>query len=315
MIYCPKCHTQLVENAKFCHACGVSVEIPLAKCTTCEKMNPADTTFCYGCGNPTQALELLPPQYLTLKSKYAFQDTDLLEDNIKNLFFEELKRYVSWIAPNKIEEYLRFFYTQNFTQTVDLRAKQLAEEFAAHFKSLTTPSVFRLEKDLESAVSSLALYHIVYNCRDINPLYIPEKVLRYEKALRGSVDVKQMIFDFLAFETEKERVFTDFIKMPTETMQNAAKHFLFADKGEFIFFISDQGTFSSGKVGFAMTEFALYWKTAMEKPQKVYYHHLARLEKQKDWIKINNRFFNVNPTLNIKILLLMDKLKNIYATN
>ena len=315
MIYCPKCHTQLVENAKFCHACGANVEIPLSKCAACEKMNPADATFCYGCGNPTQALELLPPQYLTLKSKYTFQDVELLEDNIKNLFFEELKRYASWIAPNKVEEYLRLFYTQNFTQTVDLRAKQLAEEFSTQFKTLATPSVFRLEKELESSVSSLALYHIVYNCRDINPLHIPEKILRYEKALRGNVDIRQMIFDFLSFETEKERVFTDFVKMPIETMQNTAKNFLFSGKGEFIFFISDQGLFSSGKVGFAMTEFALYWKTSMEKPQKVYFHHLARLEKQKDWIKINNRFFNVNPTLNVKILLLLDKLKNIYASN
>lgn len=314
MIYCPKCHTQLVENAKFCHACGVNVDVPLANCPDCQKMNPADTTFCYGCGHPMQSLELLPPAYLTLKSRYAFQNTELLEDNIKNLFFEELKRYAAWIAPAKVDDYLLLFYTQSFTQTVDLRAKQLAEEFSNLFTSLATPSVFRLERALESAVSSLALYHIVYNCRDINPLHIPEKILRYEKAMRGSVDARQMIFDFLAFETEKERVYTDFIKMPQETMQNVSKSFLFAAKGEYIYFISDQGTFSSGKVGFAMTEFAIYWKTAMEKPQKVYYHHLARLEKQKDWIKINNRFFNINPTLNVKMLLLLDKLKNIYAS-
>jgi hypothetical protein len=314
MIYCPKCHTQLVENAKFCHACGANVDIPLTDCPSCQKMNPADSTFCYGCGHPMQSLELLPPQYLTLKSRYAFQHPDQLEDNVKNLFFEELKRYAAWIAPEKVDDYLRLFYTQNFTQTVDLRAKQLAEEFSDLYKSLATPSVFRLERGLESAVSSLALYHIVYNCRDINPLHIPEKILRYEKALRGNVDARQMIFDFLAFETEKERVYTDFIKMPQETMQNVSKNFLFAAKGEFIYFISDQGTFSTGKVGFAMTEFAIYWKTSMEKPQKVYFHHLARLEKQKDWIKINNRFFNINPTLNVKLLLLLDKLKNIYAS-
>jgi hypothetical protein len=317
MIYCPKCHTSLVENAKFCHTCGANVEIALAVCTSCQKMNPADSTFCFGCGNPMQALELLPPQFLTLKSRYAFQQADELEENIKNLFFEELKRYAAWIAPNKVDDYLRLFYTQNFTQTVDLRAKQLAEEFSSLYKKLVTPSVFKLERGLESAVSSLALYHIVYNCRDINPLHIPEKILRYEKAIRGTgLDTRQMIFEFLAFETEKERVYTDFIKMPQELMQNVAKNFLFAAKGEFIYFIGDTGTFSqNGKSGFAMTEYALYWKTALEKPQKVYYHHLARLEKKRDWIEINNRFFNINPTLNTKMLLLLDKLKNIYASN
>jgi ribosomal protein L40E len=315
MVFCPKCHTQLVDDAKFCHRCGSNVDIPLALCTSCQKLNPADATFCYGCVNPTQALELLPPQYLTLKSRYAFHSPMVLEENIKNLFFEELKRYAGWIAPNLVDDYLRQVYTKGFTQTIDLRSKQLSEEFSDMYAKLATPSVFKLERTLESAVSGLALYHIIYNCKDINPFPIPEKILRYEKAVRGTVDTHQMIFDFLDFDNEKERVYTDFIKMPAETLENASKNFLFAARGEFIFFISDQSTFTKpkGKEGFAMTEFALYWKAPMDKNQKVYFHHLARLEKEKDWIKINNRFFNINPSINTKMLLLLDKLKNIYA--
>ena len=311
MVYCPKCHTRLVENAKFCHQCGVFVEIPLADCPACYKKNPADVPFCYTCAYPMQTMELTPVSNANQKSRYKFESVQVLEDDIKNLFFEELKNLANNIAPKKTDDYLKAFYTKGFAQTVDLRAKQLAENFSEMF--LRNVSVLRLEKELENTVNSLALYHIIYNCKEINPLYIPEKILRYEKAYRGAVDLKQMIFDYLDFENEKERVYTDFVTMPTEVMQHAAQHFLYPAKGEFIYFISDQTISANGKEGFAMTEFALYWKAPMEKPQKVYYHHLARIESHKDWIKINTRFFNVTPSVNVKMLLLLEKLKNIYA--
>lgn len=311
MIYCPKCHTQLVENAKFCHQCGNNIDIPLTECPSCQKKNPADVPFCYGCAHPMQIMELSMPTYQSVKSRYQFDNITGLEDQIKSLFFEELKRLANTIAPKRIDDYLMSFYTKGFAQTVDLRAKQLAES-SAEMSQKNIP-VLKLEKDLEMAVNSLALYHILYNCKDINPFPIPEKILRYEKIHRGSVDLRQMIMDYLNFETEKERVFTDFVSMPTETMQNAAKNFLYPAKGEFIYFISDQTVSANGKEGFGMTEFAIYWKAPLDKPQKIYYHHLARLETHKDWIKINTRFFNVSPSLNIKMLLLLEKLKDIYA--
>ncbi len=313
MIYCPKCHVQLIENAKFCHDCGANVEIPLSICPTCQKMNPADAPFCYGCGNPTRAVELKTVSS-SFKSKYKFEFKDYLEDQIKNAFFEELKRLGQWIEPNIVEGYLQLFAVKGFATTVELRAKQLAEQFAATFAQVGTPSVFRLEKELDNAVGNLALYHVVYNCKEINPFHLPETILKYEKARIGATDVKEMAFQFLNFENEKERVYKEFVSIPTETLQNAAKSYLFTAKNEAPFFISDQTIMSNGKEGFAMTEFAIYWKTPMEKPQKVYYHQLQKLEKKKDWITINDRFFNVNPSLNLKMLLLLERLKSMFAT-
>lgn len=314
MIYCPKCHTTLVENAKFCHQCGFNIEIPLAECPSCHKKNPADVVFCYACAHPLNMLELNNPVRTSdssMKSRYPLHNIEGLEEQIKSLFFEDLKRLALAIAPQKIDNYLLSFHTKGFASTVDLRAKQLAESFVERASGHI--SVMRLEKELEMSVNSLALYHIIYNCKEINPFYIPEKILRYEKAQRGNVDLKQMIFDYLDFQNEKERVFTEFVSMPTETMQNAAKNFLYPAKGEFIYFISDQSIKANGKEGFAMTEFALYWKAPLDKPQKVYYHHLARIETHKDWIKINTRFFNITPSLNIKMLLLLEKLRDIFV--
>jgi hypothetical protein len=311
MIFCPKCHTELVDNAKFCHNCGTHIEIALADCPSCAKKNPADTRFCYSCGNPMKAITL-GNDYLK-NSKYDFEILDNLEEQIKALFFEELKRLSSWVAPEKTDEYLKSVLTKNFYQTVDRRARQIAEEFSELNFRQTTPSVFLLEKQLENAVSSLALYHIVHNCKDLNPVNIPDKVMKYERAYRGNVDIRQMIFDYLDFSSERERVYTDFVKMPFGALGNAAKSFVFAAKDEDLIFISDSTFLRSGKEGFAMSAFALYWKAPLEKPQKIYYHHLARIERHKTWLKINNKFFNINPTLNIKMLLLLEKLKIIYS--
>jgi predicted amidophosphoribosyltransferase len=106
MIFCPKCHSQLVDGAKFCHNCGNNIEIPLGDCGNCGKKNPADAQFCYSCGNPMRAIVM--PRIYDTRSKYNFQQLDVLEEQIKTIFFEELKRLASWIAPDKIEEYLRF---------------------------------------------------------------------------------------------------------------------------------------------------------------------------------------------------------------
>ena len=315
MVFCPKCHTELVENAKFCHNCGNNIEIPLADCPSCQKMNPADAKFCYGCGSPMSPIIVgTTPQY-NEASKYDFQQLDVLENQIKALFFEELKRLAAWVSPDGVDKYLQEFYFQNYAATVARRAEQIAEEFAELNYRQSYPSVIQLEKQLENAVSSLALYHIVYNCRQINPLQIPERLMRYESAARGNVDLKNMIFDYLDFPSERERVFTDFVKMPYATLQNAAKHFLFAAKGEFIYFISDSTLLGSGKEGFAMTEFGLYWKAPLEKPQRLYFHQIARLERKKTWIEINNRFFHVNTSLDVKMLLLLEKLKIIYSNH
>ena len=312
MIYCPKCHTQLVENAKFCHQCGVNTEIPLSKCPSCATMNPADASFCYVCGVPNGVMPLMPFTK-NFASKYDFEIKSKLVDQIKALFFEELKRLGQFINPDMIDDYLTLVYTKSYTETIELRANQLADTSSIEFFKSATPSVFKIEKALETAVRYLALYHIIYNGRAVNPFVVPEKILRYEKAFIGNFDLSVMITDYLDWGSEKERVYSNFAIMPPDTLQNAAKHYLYTAKNEAPFFICDVTLRGKGDEGFAMTPFALYWKSPMDKPQRVYYHHLEKLEHNKDWIKINGRFFNVNPSMNAKMLLLLDKLRSIYA--
>ena len=203
MIYCPKCHTSLVENAKFCHQCGTHVDIPLSECASCKTMNPADVSFCYKCGAPNGAMPLIPYTQ-TLMSKYDFEVKTRFVEQIKALFFEELKRLGGYIHPKMIDEYLSLCYTKGYTETVELRANQLADICSEQFYKSTTPSVLKIEKELETAVSYLALYHITYNCKEVNPFVVPEKILRYEKVFREKLDLSQMIADYMDWDNEKD---------------------------------------------------------------------------------------------------------------
>ncbi|MEZ4984827.1 MAG: hypothetical protein R2795_07290 [Saprospiraceae bacterium] len=57
-----------------------------------------------------------------------------------------------------------------------------------------------------------------------------------------------------------------------------------------------------------MTEKALYWKTGFQPPQRVYYHKLFALQREKEWLLINELYFNASPSLNTKMIWLLRKL-------
>ncbi|MBK9014898.1 MAG: hypothetical protein IPM82_12930 [Saprospiraceae bacterium] len=50
-----------------------------------------------------------------------------------------------------------------------------------------------------------------------------------------------------------------------------------------------------------------------EKKQRVYYKNLEEIKRQEDWITINGIFFNGSKTLNLKLLRLLKKLRELYG--
>ena len=153
-------------------------------------------------------------------------------------------------------------------------------------------------------------YFIIRYCQDLNEIPLPEAILKYQDLSLEQIDLFEMIPDYLNFDQEEEKVFTDFLKMPLDKLKNASQSFLFPQKNEKILFICDQSLLGSCKEGFAMTEKALYWKAHLEKARVVQYNQLAKIERTKDWINVNDHFFNVNPSLNLKMMKLLKKLRS-----
>ncbi|MEM6964738.1 MAG: zinc ribbon domain-containing protein [Bacteroidota bacterium] len=283
---CNHCNTILIKDARFCHHCGAKV-------------------FLTNDGNHKHAYEIKYPLH--------FEDTTSLAPDIKAYFFQALrKRVEEEQAPTKYDDYLDRFYHSDFGHRFDVRLGQLAEEaYLIHAKQ-DGQIQHKVDHLLAKNFSQLLDHFIIRYCYDLNVHDLPEKILAYHDATRASVSLQTMILDFLDLENENETYFVDFVVMPIQKLKNASKAFLFPDKDEKIMLITDQTIFGSCKEGFAMTEKGIYWKAHFEKAQRVFYRDLNTVEKEKDWIKINNRFFNVNPALNVKMMKLLRKLKEMY---
>ena len=278
---CHYCHTELVKNARFCHNCGRKVVF---------------TFVIY-----------------EVKYDLDFKETSSLAPSIQKYFFEAFQNRIAEEHDSKsYPDYLNKFQQSEIGKKIDLRISQLAEEaYSIHARQ--GPQVAREIDDLLDKNFQQILDHfIILNAKDLNTVFLKEEILSYLHLQQGEFDLRQMILDYLDLENEQESYYTDFIIMPSTKLKNASKAFLFPDKDEKIMLIMDQTVFGSCKEGFAMTEKGIYWKAHFEKAPQVFYKSLTEIKREKDWITINGNYFNVTPSINLKMLKLLKKLKEVY---
>ncbi len=77
---CPKCQTELPENAKYCGVCGQALSAE-RNCPHCGQANPQDFRFCLQCGRPlgeTTPPTAAPPPLPAAFAKGRYQVKKLL---------------------------------------------------------------------------------------------------------------------------------------------------------------------------------------------------------------------------------------------
>lgn len=282
---CQFCDKELLEAARFCHHCGAKVKIPAA--------NPAEQTITYEAKYPLN-----------------FREVKGLSSEIKQYFVQALDRRIKETQnPSKKKHYMNRLMQSDFQKVFDLRARQLAEEaYTIHSKQGTTVPQ-EVDQLLTKSFDGLLDFFMVKYCQDLNEVNIPDEALKYEGKKKEETDMQKMVVDFLDLESEDVKIYTDFITMPLRKLQNASRNFLFPAKDEKVLLIADQTVFGTCREGFALTEDAIYWKSHFKDPQKVFYHQIETIKKEKDWLLINDIFFNVNPTINGKMVFLLNRLK------
>ncbi len=307
---CNHCSTKLLDDARFCHNCGKKVIETTIVCVECHTSNPSSNTTCFSCGGE------LPK---TTKTQYEaefpldFKETNSLAPSIKTYFFEAFqKRIEEEHNKNDYEKYLIRFQQSDLGKKFDIRLNQLAEEsYTIHAKQ--DGQVHRkVDQMLSENFNQILDHFIILEAKELNEVHLNEEILSYLGLKHGEFDLQKMTLDFLDLENETETYYTDFIIMPIKKLKNASEAFLFPEKDEKIILIADQTVFGSCKEGFAITEKGIYWKAHFEKAQQVLFKELHTINREKDWITINGLFFNVNPSLNLKMLKLLKKLKEIY---
>lgn len=274
MFECSNCGTALAAHARFCSNCG-QAQLQGLKYAAENKID-------WDANVPSQAHK---------RFKKRMQERIAEEQDIKRL-----RAYQERIYESEYRELIQ----RRFEQWTRMQDRPSSEKQAN-----------RLSSALDDLIDDLLDYFFIVHCQDINIVVLPQAILRYQNEDLSSLDLRKMAFDFLHFEQEDERIYTDFLRVPVRKLKNAAKSFLFPEKDEIIWFICDQSLLGNAKEGFAMTEKALYWKTGFQPPQRVYYHMLKKIGREKEWILINELFFNATPSLNTKMLYLLRKLRRL----
>ncbi len=280
------------------------------KCLNCQTELPAGARFCFNCGvpqPPPQEEKQAPPQ-----ARVDLQGN--VEQQLAEQFFSALRRRVEEeLQASRFQAYSERLYESGFRDTLQRRAGQLAEELNTLSQEGELPPAL-INRKVESLFEKLLDYFIIHYCRDINELNLPEAILRYQDKALDDIDLLQMVLDYLDFENEPdEKVFTDFLKMPVDKLKNAGRFFLFPERNERIFLICDQSLFGSCKEGFALTEHAFYWKAQLQTARSVPYTSIRELRREKEWLLIDGHFFNASPSLNVKIMKLLAKLRQLFT--
>ena len=275
----------------------------MKKCQECGTELPLEAKFCYNCGAP-QA-EVGGQEQVVLEP-----GADLTQRIIDQFFPALRTRIKEEIGEGQYARYAERVYESGFRDLLHRRAGGIADKIEqSHAEGLIDQQA--IDYWIEKFNSELLDYFLIRHCKDLNPLPIPEAILRYQDATWPALNLFQMALDYLDFAREKEVVYTDFLVMPMEKLKNASKSFLFPAPKEKILLICDQSLFGSCKEGFALTEKSLYWKAHLEKPQQVAYDNIKSVVRSKEWLMINDSFFNVNPGFNLKMMKLLKKIKQL----
>ena len=308
---CNKCHAALAPDTKQCPVCGTKLVINTIPCPACGMVHPEHTAICSHCGYLFN-FKKKSPKY---RAKYPldFRESHTLSSQIQAHFLKAFKDRISLEhKESQWAEYQQCYETSVVKDSFAIRSQQIAEEcYTIHTQQSATINM-EIDALLEDSFEATLDHFIILYCRHLNEIDLPEAILQYGIANLGNVDIPQMILDYLDLENEPENYYTDFIQMPIAKLKNASESFLFPQRDEKIILICDQTVLGSCKEGFAFTDIGLFWKAHFNEAQQIYFSELKHILREKEWITINNLFFNVSPSVNLKMMKLLKRLKNFY---
>jgi hypothetical protein len=216
-------------------------------------------------------------------------------------------RLTAYFGTERLTDFLGLYrHDDNFTRIRDVALNSLAgwinERPEAH-------NLILRRKD--RVMSDIVEYFIVETAQEIHGQDFPQKLLRYQGLDWKTVDLFRLVMDYLDFDNEEETVYTDFVTMPAAVLKKATRSYLQATRDERVFFICEQSLFGTGKQGFAFTDSAVYWKNVLQPAGSLTFTLLQILKVEDGHLLINGQYFDAGPRLNLKVALLLDKLRRL----
>lgn len=279
-------------------------KLTMKKCIRCQMVLSDDARFCSNCGAPQ------PDWTASQRSTVPSIDLDSeIEPQLSEKFFLALKdRIDREHRPDQYTAYSERMYPSGFRDVIARRFTQAADRLRSQ-QALGMLDTAQLNWFVEDLFEELLDFYIIRYCKDLNEVELPEAILKYQNVPMSEINLFQVVKDFLQFDREPEKIYTDLLQMPIPKLKNASQAFLFPPRDEKILLVADQSLLGNGKEGFAITARGMYWKAPFQKSQIVLFSNLIDLRRKEDWIEINGHFFNAGLTLNVKMLRLLGRLK------
>ena len=273
-------------------------------CLQCKVELPAQAKFCWNCGLEQPLATVREDKW---QDVFDFQSALLPQLNKRwTSLLRDIMEHQLGIADKEIWQ--EKLYETGFRDLVHRRLGQFAEKSVPDTpagQQQWLQAWHRLAWDLTE-------HFLIAHGQDWLPAPVTTSLLKHQSCILSPNNCREPILDYLQLQEEPVPFFTEFISMPLEKLKNASQYFLFPEKTERIWLIIDLSLFGSLKEGLAFTERGIYWKNQLQAPQQVMYEQLRQVDREKDWLLINQHFFHASPSLNIKIWLLLRRFMLFY---
>ena len=344
---CPTCGTPLPPGAKFCHNCGTPQTVspgneavsavPAApdepdatesdpKTPDAEILRPVDGRTDTFAGDPLditpqvdkrsapyphQSVPAEEPHAVANDGEHRKNDepagepvtTTELSQDFRDRLYERVQRYFGAGAIGS--------YTTILENDYDFqRVRDGSLAILAAWLNDNPGHPDRAHRTLHIQ-EDLVEYFLVKAAGEVHRQSFPQRLLRHQSVDWQTVDIFRLVMDYLDFEEETEIVYTDFTTMPPRALKNATQSFLRAARDERVLFVCDQSLISKAKNGFAMTDAGIYWKNIFQPPGQSLYKLMSPPKLEDGHLTVDGQFFDAGARLNIKIAMLLDKLRRI----
>ena len=337
MSTCSTCRQSILNNAQFCHNCGSSQSD--SDCSNCGYLNPSGWVRCEYCGLAPgmtsehtnefdknfvidfREIPTIQPQiekhfneFLTQKTKEEF-GTEAMCDYLaifkQSDYPNDIKEMAAKLAEQvytihcQQDEYVQSnideLLLQNFSSVVDEFFLSYCYNDEPLPETGSTSSSSQAKETVDTVDTRIPV-------RDIDAADLP--LPNHDRTADTPSDHGQptnqypVIRDVAAFfdaQNSPYKFYIDLNKMPARILDEVKKNFLFNAPEERVLLIYDDTVFGSGSTGFALTEYAVYWKTHFQNAHRTYYQEIMNLEMDGNKLEINNTVFDIEDTVNHKV--------------
>lgn len=316
---CKSCETVLMDVAQFCHNCGRQVAGNAIVCLKCSTPNPGHAKFCFNCGYPIN-VQYIPKTHISPRFKLDFNDVATLPTQLKDAFL----LYISYLLeiegivhtenqihlPEQGAALLLTFETSGFRRIVfEEAALQLAETLEQLYTEGRAAAFPVIESRVELLFLDVGELFWLEYVPHLMPFPLSKAILRYQGSSFSTVNLQQMIHDYLMLSDEPLVFHLHAVDIPIKKLSNARKGFFKHDSGEFPLVFIDQTLFGSGKEGLIITQKNIYWKAAFHKAESVPLNQIQKIKYLKNHIEINGLYCNLTDSLNYKLFKLLYRIK------